>query len=206
MAYYYALKNGRNITGLINFVSDNPKKVRFHGMHAGLIEAQARAIGIELLQPVTSWDQYERDFKQIIAGLKPLGVMGMVFGDIYLQEHLDWVQKVCSEIGVEPLEPLWGRDTRDLLAEFITAGFEAVVVCARTELVDGEWVGKPVDHSFMSYLDARGIDHCGERGEYHTLVTGGPVFKQKLRLLSSETFDQGGYRMLDIQEYELVKS
>jgi len=91
------VKKGRNITRLVNFISDNPKKVMFHGTNVGLIQAQARAMGIELLQPVTSWDQYERDFKQTIAGLKPQGVMGMVFGDIYLQENLDWVQKVCSE-------------------------------------------------------------------------------------------------------------
>lgn len=204
MACYHALKNGRNITRLVNFISDNPKKVRFHGTNAGLIVAQARAMGIELLQPVTSWEQYESDFKQIIAGLKPLGVMGMVFGDIYLQEHLDWVQKVCNEIGIEPLEPLWGRDTRDLLSEFIEAGFEAVVIGAKTELVDKEWVGKPVDRSFMDYLGAKGIDYCGEKGEYHTLVTGGPIFKRRVRLLNSKTVDHDGYSTLDIQQYELV--
>ena len=204
MACYHARKSGRNVTRLVNFISENPKKVRFHGTNAGLIQVQAQAMGIDLLQPVTSWEQYERDFKQTIAGLKPQGVMGMVFGDIYLQEHLDWVQKVCGEIGVEALEPLWGRDTRDLLAEFIETGFEAVVICVKTDLVGREWVGRPVDRKFMDYLGAKGIDYCGEKGEYHTLVTYGPIFKQRVRLLHSEPVDHDGYCLLDIQGYELV--
>jgi diphthine-ammonia ligase len=204
LACYQALKKGCNITRLVNFMSDKPNKVRFHGTDARLIELQAKAMGLELVQPVASWEAYERDFKATISGLKPQGVMGMVFGDIYLQVHLDWVQRVCSEIGVEALEPLWGRDTRELLSEFIDAGFEATVVTAKADIVDREWIGRRVDRAFMDYLGAKGIDYCGENGEFHTLVTGGPLFKQKINLLQSEIIDHDGYYLLDISRYELV--
>jgi diphthine-ammonia ligase len=204
MACYHALEKGCNITRLVNFISDKPNKVRFHGTNAKLMQIQAQAMGIELLQPVVSWEAYERDFKQTISGLKPQGVTGMVFGDIYVQEHLDWVQRVCSEIGVEALEPLWGRDTGELLNEFIDAGFEAVIVCAKSGLLDREWIGRRVDRSFMDYLGANGIDYCGEKGEYHTLVTGGPLFKHRIKLLQSETVDRDGHWLLEISKYELV--
>lgn len=203
MACYHALKQGCKISSLVNFISDNPEKVRFHGTDARLIDLQSRAMGIELLQKVASWEQYERDFKLTVAGLKQGGVMGMVFGDIYLQEHLDWVQRVCAEIGVEALEPLWGRDTKGLLKEFIDIGFEAVVVCAKSELIGKEWIGHKVDYSFMDYLGAKGIDYCGEKGEYHTLVTNGPIFKSRVKLLQSRIVQRDGYSLLDISRYEL---
>lgn len=204
MACYRALESGCNITRLVNFISDKPHKVRFHGMDAGLVRTQAQAMGIELLQKVASWEAYEKDFKETISGLKPQGVNGMVFGDIYLQEHLDWVQRVCDEIGVEALEPLWGHDTKDLLNEFMDAGFEAVIVCVNSTMMDKEWVGRSVDRSFADYLGANGIDHCGEKGEYHTLVTGGPLFKKKIKLLHNGIVDHDGYYLLDISKFELV--
>jgi diphthine-ammonia ligase len=204
MACYRALERGCKITKLVNFISDKPHKVRFHGMDAGLVQAQAQAMGIELLQKVASWEEYEKDFKETISWLKPQGVNGMVFGDIYLQVHLDWVQRVCGEIGVEALEPLWGRDTRELLNEFIDAGFEAVIGCVKTSLMGREWVGRSVDRSFMDYLGANGIDYCGEKGEFHTLVTGGPLFKKKIKLQQNGVLEHDGYCVLDVSKYELV--
>ena len=203
MACYHALKHGYNITHLVNFISENPKKVRFHGVDAGLIKLQAQALGLELLQPLTSWEQYEADFKQAIAGLKTQGVIGVVFGDIYLQEHLDWVQRVCAEIGVEAVEPLWGHDTDELLKEFIEAGFEAAIVCAKADVLEREWIGRRVDHVFLDYLRAQGVDCCGEKGEFHTLVTDGPIFKRRIRLFESEIQEHDGYYLLNVSRYDL---
>jgi len=206
LALYESLKQGYKVSHLANFISHGPKRVRFHGTFAGLIQGQSDAMGIPLLQKETSWKGYEEDFKKAISGLKEQGVTGMIFGDIYVQEHLDWVQRVCSEIGIEALEPLWGRDTGDLLNSFINAGFEAIIVCGKENMIDRDWLGKRVDRTFMEYLGKKGIDFCGENGEYHTLVVDGPIFRQRVGLLNTRIVENDGYYLLNTTDYRLEDS
>ncbi len=203
MALYEALNRRLKISHIVNFISDNPQKVRFHGTDARLIHLQSQALGIPLFQKVTSWEEYERDFKAGVSELKPDGLRGMVFGDIYLDPHREWVERVCGEIGIEALEPLWGRDTAELLAQFIGLGFKSVIICAKAELIEQQWLGRTVDSEFMQYLADKGIDPCGENGEYHTLVVDGPLFKQRIELLESQAYEREGYYLLDIPQYKL---
>ncbi len=203
LALYEALRLGYRVSRLMNFISTDPKRVRFHGTNPGLIQLQGEALGIPVHQPETTWDGYERDFKAAVGGMVPLGIKGMVFGDIYLQEHLDWVQRVCSEIGIEAVEPLWGRDTGELYSSFVEAGFEAVIIGAKAELIESHWLGKKLDRAFADYTKARGIDPCGEKGEYHTLVTAGPIFRRRIAIGQSELQSRDGYWLLDIKKYGL---
>jgi uncharacterized protein (TIGR00290 family) len=197
------MQKGLEISHIVNFISDNPKKVRFHGTDAGLIGLQSQAMGVTLFQRVTSWAEYERDFKAGISELKSSGLKGMVFGDIYLDQHLQWVERVCGEIGVEAVEPLWGMDTGELLDRFISLGFKSVIICAKAELIEQRWIGRIVDNEFKDYLIARGIDPCGENGEYHTLVVDGPLFRQSIEILESNVYEREGYHLLDIKKYSL---
>ncbi len=203
MALYKAIKKGLNISHIVNFISENPKKVRFHGTDANLIGLQSQAMDIPLFQKGTSWEEYERDFKAGISELKLTGLKGMVFGDIYLDVHLQWVERVCAEIGIEALEPLWGMDTGALLTEFIELGFKSVIICAKAELIEQKWLGCIVDNEFMQYLAQKGADPCGENGEYHTLVVDGPLFKRRLELLESHSYERDGYYLLEIPRYKL---
>ena len=203
MALYEALNRGLKISHIVNFISDNPQKVRFHGADASLIHLQSQSLGIPLFQQVTSWEEYERDFKAGVSELKPAGLKGMVFGDIYLDPHREWVERVCGEIGIVALEPLWGRDTGELLTQFIGLGFKAVIICAKAELIGRKWLGRTVDREFMQYLVDQGIDPCGENGEYHTLVVDGPLFKQSVELLESRVYEREGYYLLDILRHRL---
>lgn len=203
MALYKAMQNGLKISHLVNFISDNPKKVRFHGTDADLIALQSQATGIPLFQRVTSWEEYERDFKAGISELKAAGLKGMVFGDIYLEQHLEWVQRVCGEIGIEAVEPLWHRDTGQLLSEFINLGFRAVIVCVKAGMIEQRWLGRQVDNEFKEYLLKNDIDPCGENGEYHTLVVGGPLFKGNIQITKSSLCQREGYYLLDIENFRL---
>ncbi len=127
----------------------------------------------------------------------------MVFGDIYLAEHREWVEKVCGELGIEAVEPLWGEATEEVLRSFINAGFEAVVVSAQGKLIDRDWIGRRVNRDFMEYLKSRGIDVCGENGEYHTVVIDGPIFKRPIEIVESRTVNIDGYWFLDTLKYRL---
>ncbi len=202
-ACYQAILAGYDVSHLVNFISQEYRRVRFHGTEARLIRMQAEAIDISLLQKETTPDGYEQEFKETVRSLIPKGIEGMIFGDIYLEEHKEWTERVCREIGIETIEPLWGKDREVLLLEFIDAGFEARIISAQSNLLDEKWIGRKVDRDFLKYLKENNIDACGENGEYHTLVTDGPLFKKKIEITKSNSIRRDGYWFLDTLEYSL---
>jgi len=202
-ACYKAICAGYNVSHLLNFISKEYKRVSFHGTEAKLIQLQAKTIDIPLLQKETTWNGYEQEFKDAVKSLIPDGVTGMVFGDIYLPEQKDWVERVCRELGIEVIEPLWGRGPERILLEFIDAGFEAMIVSATSTLFDDKWIGHRVDREFLNYLKDNNIDLCGENGEYHTFVTDGPIFQKRIKITKSQPITRDGYWFLDTLEYSL---
>lgn len=202
-AYYQALSGGYDISHLVNFISKEYQRVSFHGTEARLIQLQAESIGIPLLQKETTWDGYEQEFKDAVKSLIPEGVTGMIFGDLYLQEQRDWVERVCRELGIEAVEPLWKQGIEIIPFKFIDAGFEATIVSAKSELIDEKWVGRKVDKEFLNHLKDKNIDLCGENGEYHTFVTNGPIFRKRIKIAKSRPVLRDGYWLLDTLEYSL---
>ena len=188
LACYKAVMQGYEVSHLVNFISREFGRVSFHGTRARLISRQAQAISIPLVQYKVPPDMslYERRFKQAVSALKRKQVEGMVFGDIYLQEHRDWVERVCSELGITPILPLWGMAPEHVLSEFIEADFEAVVVSVNAGVLSKKWLGQRIDRSFLADLkrlsQGREMDVCGEHGEYHTLVVDGPLFRKRMHV------------------------
>ena len=203
-ACYEAMRQGYQVTYLVNFITQGHRRVSFHGTDTKLIQLQSQAIGIPLLQKETTWNRYEQEFKEAVRSLVPKGIKGMVFGDIYLQEHLDWVERVCGDIGIEAVLPLWGRNTKEIVSDFIDSGFEAIIVSAKSKLIGQEWMGRNVDRDFISYLSERNIDPCGENGEYHTLVVNGPIFKSRIEIEQSKVVQRNSHWLLDTSQYRLV--
>jgi uncharacterized protein (TIGR00290 family) len=202
-ACYEAINNGYNISHLVNFISEEHGRVRSHGIDAEIIKLQAEAIGIPLLQRAITRNGYEETFKEAMRTLIPHQVKGIIFGDIHIQGHKDWVERVCGELGIEAVEPLWGRDPEKILLDFMDAGFEAIIVSTKLNLINKEWIGHKVDREFLSYLKENNIDACGENGEYHTFVTYGPIFKKKVRIHKSKTTTRDNHWFLETTKYSL---
>jgi uncharacterized protein (TIGR00290 family) len=206
LACYKAMLEGHKVVYLVNTISEEYKRVRFHGTKDKLIQTQANAIGIPIFQKTTDGDNYESDFKEGVRNLiSGKDIPSMVFGDIHLQSGLEWVEKVCKELGIKAIEPLWKIPTKEILLEFIDSGFEAYVTSCQAKLLSREFVGRKLDKKFLEDVSKLGIDVCGENGEYHTLVTDGPIFKKKLNLLETQKVLRDGYWFLDIRKYELTE-
>ena len=204
LACYKAMLSGYDIRYLVNFVSKEYGRVSFHGTETRLIQLQAESIRKRLCQKETTKGYYEQEFKEAVRSLIPDGIKGMIFGDIYLQEHKDWTERVCAEMGIEAVEPLWGRDTEDILSDLIDAGFQAVIIGAKSRLIDVEWLGRRVDGDFIEYLKKRNICPCGENDEYHTLVIDGPIFNQGIEIVETQTIARDDFWFLDTYEYKLA--
>jgi diphthine-ammonia ligase len=207
LACYRAMNEGHQVGRLLNLISAEEKRCCFHGTDARLLGDQARCVGIPLVQREMGEEMgaYERDFKEAVRELRSGGMEGMVFGDIYLDEHRDWVERVCGDIGIVPLEPLWNNDPRRVIEEFLDEGFRAVIVSCKEEL-GRDFVGREVDRESLARLEQFGMCPCGENGEYHTVVTDGPIFKKRIRITGAAPILKEGFWRhwsLDIKEYVL---
>ena len=206
LACYKTIKEGHPIRYLLNFISNQYKRCCFHGIEANLIHLQAELIGIPLIQKEVSPDmeKYETEFKAAVSELKKKGIEGMVFGDIYLEEHRDWVERVCHDLDIVPIEPLWNNSSLRTAEEFIDVGFKAIVVSCKADLFGKDFVGRYVDKDFLQELNNRNICPCGENGEFHTFVIDGPMFKRSIQILESEPVLKEGFWkhwFLDIKRY-----
>lgn len=206
LAYYKALKQGYKIKYLLNFISKETKRGCFHAIENRLMQMQADLLGLSLIQREVSPDmqKYEEEFKAVVCELKAEGINGMVFGDIYLDEHQSWVERVCRQLEIIPIEPLWKLNPEDIITEFVNLGFKAVVVSAKADLFDKKFLGRLVDKDLLRELKNRNICPCGENGEFHTFVIDGPIFKKPIEILESEPILKEGFWkhwFLDIKKY-----
>ncbi len=182
-------KGDYSFVSLLNMCHEDGQHSRSHGMKNELIQAQAEALGIPLLQKPSTRQQYETNFKAALADLKKQGVSHGIFGDIYLMAHRDWIDRVCQEMEITPVYPLWENPTTALLQEFIQAGFQTKVVSVREFLLDKSWLGRIIDQSFYEEItQLEGIDPCAEEGEYHSFVFNGPNFKQPVAFTAGEPY------------------
>jgi diphthine-ammonia ligase len=202
-ACWKALSQGLKVKHLLNFINSDSTRAMSHGLDRKVIALQAQAIGLPILQQKVTWETYEAGFKAALGELKLKGISGLITGDIYLQEHKDWIDRVCGESGVKAVLPLWGMDSARILADFIEAGFKAILVSVKADFLGKEWLGRQVDSKLTVELNQLNIDACGEAGEFHTFVYDGPMFKKPIKIGKAVPVARDNHYTLDIQEYSL---
>ncbi len=193
MALMRALDSGMDITTLLHF----DRRHGAHGIDTAYIYRQAEAAGMRLINKVVSVnDDFEVVFKETVSSVPD--VRGIVFGDIYLKEHRDWNERVCDGLGIEAMFPLWDEDTGALAHEFLSRGGETVVVSAKSDVLRAEWIGRIFDEMFVRHLVDRGLDPCGEQGEFHTFVTNCSLFGARVPLEGNGACERDGHWFYDV--------
>jgi uncharacterized protein (TIGR00290 family) len=177
-----AIRGGARPVSLLTMFTEDGERSRSHGLSREVIEAQAAAVGLPLLSRPATWDDYESAMIDLLAEAKARGAAAAVFGDIDIPRHRQWEEHVCERAGLVAMLPIWQHDRRSLLAEWWRRGFEARIVVAREGLVDRNFLGRVLDPAAADELIRAGVDACGENGEFHTLVTAGPLFRQPLAI------------------------
>ena len=189
----------------LNMISEDGKCSRTHGISSELLRLQAKTIGLPIIQRRTTWKTYEKKFKKVVLEFKKKGINAGIFGDIDLQAHRGWIERVCKECGIKPLFPLWQRARKEVLQEFIYSGFKAVVVAVKADVLGSMWVGREIDEEFIEELrKLDNVDLCGEAGEYHTFVLSGPIFKKRIKILKTERIQRDKSWFLNILKYEVT--
>ena len=180
LALYYLQKNKKlNIDQLLTTVNATHDRVSMHGLRRSLLKKQIDFLGLPLstieLPEQPSMKECGTLMTTKVDQLKKDGYTDCGFGDIFLENLRAYREKQLK--GITCHFPLWKKDTKALLLEFIALGFKAVVVCLNNELLDPSFLGRKLDSTFLEDLPDN-VDPCGENGEYHTFCYDGPIFKK----------------------------
>lgn len=188
-----------NVVALLSTFNADASRVSIHGTRE-VARAQAAALGLPLIEvdlpfPCSNAD-YEARMGAATDDLRAQGVEDWIFGDLFLQDIRDYREAQLRAHGLRAHFPLWGADTRNLAEEMLALGIEAHVVTLDPRRVPREMCGARFDRAFLDRLPA-GVDPCGERGEFHTLVAHGPGFAAPLPLERGEMVERDGFVYAD---------
>ena len=206
LALYKALRDGREVSRLLTMTGEeSDKTVRApHGLNRKIFDLQAEAMEIPIYRQSVTWDSYERKFKEAVRELMDEESLSFgVFGDSELQGHRDWVENTSSELGIEPILPLWHVDPVKIYSQFIEAGFQAIVINAGAEHFNQEVLGRRLDYDFLDFLSEEGIHPTGEGGEYHTLVIDGPLFERRIEITEKRELITEDRFVMDVKDCKL---
>lgn len=202
LALHRAVAAGHQPVCLLNCVSEDGARGMSHGVPATIIAAQAKALGLPIVQPRVTWESYEETFRATLRDIaKEYALDGGVFGDIDIEAHRQWVEQSCASAGLTPLLPLWGAGREAVVEEIVRLGFRPVLVNVRADLLNQKWVGRELTSATLAELRREPVDLCGENGEYHTLVIGGPLFKERLVIEKADIVRHGDRFYLNIQDF-----
>lgn len=199
LALYQAMQMGQPVA-LIVMLEEQGLKSRSHGMSLDIIHAQANAIGLPIFTASATWQDYESHFIQLLQKAQALGAETLVTGDIDLMAHAEWNQSVCDKSQLSLCMPLWQRPRLDIVREFIALGFQSIIVTVNLNLgMKVEDLGQILTLEYIQQLMERGIDPCGEAGEFHTTVIDGPNFKDALSIVKGDILYHENYAFLPLE-------
>jgi len=190
-ALWQVLKNKKfDIKYLLTSMSAEHRRISMHGVAEYLLDEQAENLGLPLRKIYSKEDSsletYNSVIKEELEYAKSIGVSVSIFGDIFLEDLRDYREKQLEKVGMKGIFPIWKRDTLELVNEFLDSGFKAVIVSANARLLDKSFCGRIIDHDFINDLP-KGVDPCGENGEFHSFVFDGPIFSKPIDIEIGET-------------------
>ena len=186
---------------LITTLTSGYDRISMHGVRRSLLERQACALGIPLVEvvipPGCANTVYEQRWMEAFASARLAGVEEVAFGDLFLEDVRRYREVLLAREGKRGLFPLWGRNTTRLAHEFVTTGFRAKLVCVDPQQLDDSFAGREYDDRLLAELPAD-VDPCGERGEFHTFVYAGPGFSEPIGCRVGDVVERDGFVFCDL--------
>lgn len=184
LAYSYLLNHKEyKVKTLLTTLSETYNRVSMHGTHLKLLELQAERMKVSLkkisLSENGGMDVYNNIMQKAIDELKEEDIYSFAFGDIFLEDLRKYREEQLSAVGAKALFPLWKKDTTALVQEIEDIGIKAVIVCVNDQYLDKDFLGRYINRELLQDLP-KGVDPCGEHGEYHTAVVDAPFFREPI--------------------------
>jgi uncharacterized protein (TIGR00290 family) len=189
------------VRGLLTTFNDAAGRVAMHAVRRELVERQAASAGLPLWAVPLPWpcsnEQYESLMAETCAKAVAEGIVGVAFGDLFLEDVRAYREKQLQGTGLEPIFPVWGLATRALAEEMIAAGVRAKLTCVDTTKLAQSFVGREFDRALLADLP-EAVDACGERGEFHSFVYAGPMLNAALAVSVGVTVVRDQFAFADL--------
>jgi uncharacterized protein (TIGR00290 family) len=186
---------------LLNMMNENGKVSRSHGLPLFILNQQAQKMQLPMEAVPATWGDYEAKFVGVLKMLKAkYDLQVAVFGDIDLQPHKDWEDKVCEAASLKAILPLWQQDRIVLVNQMLDNGIVTMIVSCNMAMGES-YLGKILTKELAQELHEKGIDPCGENGEFHTLVINCPLFSEAIDLPKFTTKTYNDYCFIVWKEY-----
>jgi uncharacterized protein (TIGR00290 family) len=174
-------QSGIEIVGLLTTYNEAADRVAMHAVRRTLVQQQAQATRLPLWSIFLPWpcsnEDYEAKMQEAVERARRSGVTHFAFGDLFLEDIRAYRESKLAGTGVDPLFPLWTteHETPQLARQMLGGGLSAVLTCVDPKQLDPQFVGRRFDDELLAELPS-GVDPCGERGEFHTFCSAGPMF------------------------------
>ena len=192
---------GFEVRALLTTLTERYERVSMSGVREALLDRQAGALGLPLIKvwipPQCSNEVYESRMASTIASAEFDGIDHVAFADLFLEDIRAYREGQLAEVGKQGIFPIWGRDTAVLAREMIASGLRAIVVCVDPRALDRSFAGRAFDEGLLADLP-EGIDPCGEKGEFHTFVHDGPLFRAPIPCRTGEIVTRDGFFFCDV--------
>jgi uncharacterized protein (TIGR00290 family) len=189
------------VVGLLTTVTSQFQRVSMHAVREVLLDQQAEALGLPCHKVCIPWpcpnERYESEMARALHDARTAGVSRLVFGDLFLADVRAYREAKMAGTGIEPVFPLWGRDTTQLAGEMLAGGLRATLTCIDPRRLSRSFVGRAFDEALLAAFPA-GVDPCGENGEFHTFVSAGPMFRAPLKVVIGEVVEREDFVFADV--------
>jgi uncharacterized protein (TIGR00290 family) len=189
------------VVALFTTINERFRRVSMHGVRESILHAQAHAVGLPLHVVPIPWpcsnEEYESHMKTLCRQAMAEGIRTFAFGDLFLEDVREYRVKRLETLGLGAIFPLWERPTRELATQMIRGGLQAKLTCLDPGKLLRKWIGTDFDQKFIDQLPPD-VDPCGENGEFHTLVAGGPMFEYPLEVSRGEIVEREGFVFIDL--------
>lgn len=198
-ALFKAMKE-HSVCCLISVICKNPDSFMFHTPNIHLVEKQAECFGLPIVlkDSLGVKEDELKDLKQIILKAKEkFGISGIVTGGVASNYQLERIKKICLELGLEIVNPLWGMNQEDLMRDIVQNRFKFVFIKICCDGLDEKWLGKVIYNLDIDRLvklnEKFGFNIAGEGGEFETFVVDGPIFKKIIKIIKSSKIMENSY-------------
>jgi uncharacterized protein (TIGR00290 family) len=187
--------------GLFTVMNQKYNRVSMHATRLELLRRQAEAAGlpiqlINLPDPCTN-DECDAIMQQFVAECTAKGIERIAFGDLFLEDVRQYRENQLRGTGIEPVFPLWKIPTAKLARQMLASGLEALVSSVDLRKLPARYAGRIWSRELLNEFP-KGTDLCGENGEIHTVVIGGPMFQKSIPVRVGEIVERNGFAYADI--------
>lgn len=198
LSLHRLIKQGHQPIALLVMYNEEMARSWFHGIDDELLDKISESLRIPIWKCKSTSNNYRDVMLKNLKTAKEKGADFVAFGDIDIEDHREWYLPICKEAGLAAEFPLWKEDREKLVREVVSLGYRCVIKCVSNEHLGQEFLGKELSDEVLAAMKSKGVDLCGENGEYHTVVIGGPLFSFPIEIEKKEILSFGYVSVINI--------